>query len=86
MKYIFVLLFFKNSGSVNVERLYNQKVLVIGVEVGRERHTAVGLTPDGRRYGHFDFPNDGEGFRKSLNEVMKWKVERGMERVLFVPD
>jgi len=34
-------------------------------------HTAVGLTRDGRRYGHFDFSNNGEGFRKSLSEVMK---------------
>ena len=58
-------------------------MLVIGVEVGRERHTAVGLTPDGSKYGHFDFSNNGEGFRKSLNEVMKWKVESGMESVLF---
>jgi len=66
-----------------MERLYNQKVLVVGVDIGRERHTAVGLTPDGRRYGHFDFSNNGEGFRKLLNEVMKWKVESGMERVLF---
>ena len=31
----YVLLFSKNSGGVNGERLYNQKVLVIGVEVGR---------------------------------------------------
>ena len=46
-------------------------MLVIGVEVGRERHTAVGLTPDGSKYGHFDFSNNGEGFRKSLNEVVK---------------
>ena len=52
-----------------MERLYNQKVLVVGVDIRRERHTAVGLTPEGRRYGHFDFSNNGEGFRKSLSEV-----------------
>ena len=36
-----------------MERLYNQKVLVIGVEVGRESHTAVGLTPDGALFNNF---------------------------------
>jgi transposase len=66
-----------------MERLFNQKVLVVGVDIGRERHTAVGITPDGSKYGPFDFSNKGDGFRRLLEEVMKWKCESGMERVVF---
>lgn len=64
-------------------RFYQKKVLVVGIDIGRDRHTACGLDSSGRRYGRLDFTNDACGFEGLLKGVEEWKERSGMEEVIF---
>jgi hypothetical protein len=37
--------------------LYNDRVLVIGVDIGKDGHIPSGLSSDGKRFGSFNFSN-----------------------------
>jgi len=39
------------------KHFYNDRVLVIGVDIGKDRHTASGLSSDGKTFGPFNFSN-----------------------------
>jgi hypothetical protein len=52
------------------KHFYNDRVLVIGVDIGKDGHIPSGLSSDGKRFGSFNFSNyPGFIFLKKLHSA-----------------
>lgn len=57
-------------------------ILVVGVDIGKRRHIAAAIFPDGESVKRFKFHNDSHGFGLFLQQIRVWKQRGGCKDVI----
>lgn len=68
--------------SVVKKRAAVKDILAVGVDIGKRRHIAAGIFPDGETVKKLEFRNDSHGFGLLLQRIGMWKQRAGCRDVI----
>lgn len=65
------------------EQKFNSETLLVTVDVGKIKNYGYARCHDGNELAVFDFFNTGKGFGYFLNKVEKFRIKKGLHKILF---
>lgn len=67
---------------VKNSKKFNEKTLIVSVDIGKSLHVGYGRCPDGKELKPFEFYNNGHSFIKFWDDIVRYKEANKLEEIV----